>query len=180
MQPSRTYTEPLGRFSQLPRELQVEAWLRLSWKDRANICLSNNPPSLCFSESIWKQALIDYKPKAYHTEESIAIVAMLTMILDDIFSRTAIPGINKYYFIQLRGRENDPVFVKASNPREALWKLSSDTKDMAVYRDAILSYMWYIWNGRRSFSFNDLADSVVNYMSGTGPGYRLQQIRMLE
>ena len=179
-----TYSEPLGRFSQLPRELQMETFLRLSWKDREHVCLSNNPPSICFSEELWKR-LISEIP-SFTTNIILSLVLMLIPIIDNILRETSIPGPKKYFLLIEHpsitlNLGKGSVVIKASDAREALAKanenFSRTTRGITLYWRPV--EMYFINTPKRDFSFKSLVNYVLKHMLENN-NHRLVEVKVVE
>ena len=182
---SRTYAQQMGRFSQLPRELQIEAWLRMDWEDRELVCTTRNAPSFCTSEDSWKEAMKGYKrDKSY--DDDLLITSMLTPIIDKIFKETSGQGSKKYFSLETSDPDDDRIYVKASDKREGLWKASEEyykNHDKSLYHNAIIFYIWDHQYKGDDFSFDELSKYVFKYMTDGSHGdddYQIYRITMIE
>ena len=175
----RSYTEPLGRFSQIPKELQIEAFIRLPWGDIANICLSGDPPSICLSKEFWEKLIRNRKPQ-HHAS---IISKLFSPVVNDILKDESIPGPQKHYIFSEPGTyRSETIVVKASDPMEVLVKLNEDfllRTDLSLYEYPIDNY---IDNLESEFSFKDLIEYILDtFLVGHRQGEEwLVEVRMLE
>ena len=182
MQPQQT--ESLGMFSQMPRELQIETWLNLTWKDRETICLSDDPPFFCFSEDVWRK-LLNIEERI--SDESLdSIVRIWTPIINKIFKETSIPGPKKYYLLRCFDSISDyeQFVIKASDPKEALLKASNDQyfkdRNHGLYKCAISYYMDEIEDPDEKFSFKTVANVVLEFILDKEFDYKLSEVRLMK
>ena len=193
----RTYAQQMGRFTQLPRELQIEAWLRMNWDDKELVCTTRNAPTFCTSEEVWKEAVKSYGEYESDSNENL-VASMLTPIIDKIFQETSIQGPKKYYVLEATDPEVERMYVKASDKREGLWKASKKYDNpwtTSLYKNAIRFYILGLREQEeedeeeeeeqeeKEFSFQGLADYVYEQMvngSGDDGDYQINQITMIE
>ena len=172
-----TYSEPLGRLSQLPRELQIEALMRMSYEDLGRICLSNNPPGICFSEEFWKNRF-SYGEFEEFTHEMYIICEFFGPIITDILEKTSKPGPTKYYMIKT-GSIMDTNIYSAPDIRGAIVEIYRGTRDKYLYCDAMHSYIFGVFQEGDTFSFNKLVNHTVSHLQGqNAEGIRIFEVFM--
>ena len=175
----------LGMFSDLPRELQIETWLRLTWEDRETICLSDDPPSICFDDDVWNKLL---ETEERITDESLdSIVRIWTPIINNIFQETSILGFDKYYLLQYPDPyvfSDDLLVIRARDPNEALCKASIDPHftgdNTPLYNCAITHYMNGTARKGEKFSFKIVAEIILDFMLDNRFGYKLIEVRLID
>ena len=128
-----TYTEPLGRLSQMPMDIQREILLRMPYKDLARICKGDDIPRICLSEDFWDQRLkIDIH--GYNIEQSLLIDIIRPLIVQKLQQRIQPGPVKVYTFLNKKGCSRMGTF--ASSRIEALLKFDDYFVESEAYYDS--------------------------------------------
>lgn len=162
------YPESPSMFTQLPRELQRETFMRMSYEDIETICISKSPPRVCFSEEFWKNKLLYDHPHDRGDDDEIdyrieIVCTILSIVVQNIMKETSKTGrtINHYMVIE----ETIPhtVIYSAPDIRGALAKIYDDEDMFTIYYNAIREYIVNV-PSTKTFSFKELVNSVLTYL----------------